>query len=154
MSLTEKITKTKELTAWEDGIPVHYLYTYGVAGEKFFRGISEKETFLAARCAACDTTYVPPRIYCEKCFAELKDYIDAGTAGEVHSFTVCHKDMSGNVLPKPKVIAFVKIDKTDGGIIHELDCAPEKAKIGMKVKALFKEKTGRTGGITDIICFR
>lgn len=154
MSLEEKITKASELTAWEDGIPVHYLYTYGVAGEKFFRGIMEKETFLATKCSACNTTYVPPRIYCEKCFAELKDYSDVGTTGEVHSFTVCHKDMSGKTLPKPKVIVFVKIDNTNGGIVHELDCSPDKAKIGMKVKAVFKDKSSRTGGITDIVCFR
>ena len=154
MSLKERNVRAAEQTAWDDGIPVHYLYTYGVGGEKFFRGIAEKETFLATRCNACNVTYMPPRIYCEHCMEGLNDFIDVGIAGEVHAFTVCHKDMSGNHLHKPKVVALVRIDKTDGGIIHELDVSPEKAKVGMKVKAVFKDKAKRTGGITDILHFK
>lgn len=154
MSIKERNSRPSEHTAWEDGIPIHYLYTYGVAGEKFFRAIMEKETFLATKCNSCNVTYVPPRIYCERCMGELKDFIDVGTMGEVHSFTICHKDMSGKYLPKPKVLAYVKIDKTDGGIIHELDLSPDKAKIGLKVKAVFKSASSRKGGINDILHFK
>jgi uncharacterized OB-fold protein len=114
----------------------------------------EKETFLATKCNACNVTYLPPRIYCEQCFAELKDFADAGTTGEVHSYTVCYKDMSGKHLPKPKVLAYVKINNTNGGIIHELDLPADKVKIGLKVKAVFRDKANRTGGINDILCFK
>ena len=154
MAFKERIEKTNDLTSWEGEIPVNYLYTYGIAGEKFFRNLMEKGTFLATKCGKCDVTYLPPRMYCERCFDELTNYTDVETIGEVHSFTVCHTDISGNKLNTPKVLAYVKIDGTDGGLIHELAVSPENAKIGMKVKADLKDSGSRKGGICDINSFK
>lgn len=154
MALKERISEASELTAWKGEIPVNYLYTYGIAGEKFFRGIMEKGTFLATKCNRCNISYVPPRMYCERCFDELNNYTDAGLKGEVHTYTVCHSDISGNKLDKPKILAFVRIDGTDGGLIHTLDVQPNNARIGMKVKAILKDAASRTGGIGDIEGFK
>lgn len=152
MTLKERITRASEATAWEGEIPVHYLYTYGIAGEKFFRGIMEKGTFLATQCKECGITYLPPRIYCERCFKELTDYVDVGLKGEVYSYTVCHHDLSGKRMDVPRVVAHVRIQGTDGGIIHYLDVLPQDARIGMKVEAVLNGK--KKGGIHDIKCFR
>lgn len=153
MAFNDKIEQTSELTAMDGEIPVNYLYTFGIAGEKFFRNLKDNGTFLATRCDKCDVTYTPARMYCQECFDELTNYTDVGVSGEVHSFTTCHTDISGNKLDTPRVMAYVTIDGTNGGIIHTLNCTQDKAKIGMKVKATLKDAGSREGNINDIIGF-
>ena len=137
--------KEIETKKWEGEIPVHYLYTYGLAGEKFFREIKDRATFVATKCDKCNVTYVPPRIYCERCFAELGNYKDVGTKGTVETYTVCRSE----------IIAVVRLDGTDGGLVHRLSVTdPAKVNIGMKVEAVFADSAKRTGTINDILHFR
>ena len=144
-----------EQRKWEGEIPVHYLYTYGLAGERFFREIKEKGTFIGTRCDKCNVTYVPPRIYCERCFTELNNFKDVGTKGSIETYTVCHESLEGKKLTQPEIIACVKIDGTDGGLVHRLSgVEPSKVKIGMKVEPVFVDPPKRTGAITDILHFR
>jgi hypothetical protein len=154
MAITEKITNTTVPTFWEGEIPVRYVYTYGLAGEKFFRAVKDKGTFLATRCEDCDITFVPPKVYCDHCFEELDDYIDVGTVGYVETFTITFKNMDGSDKKHPRILAMVRIEGTDGGLIHYLEGIDwEEIAIGMPVKAVFKPKAQRKGSIEDIIGF-
>jgi len=88
---------------------------------------------------------------CERCFSELDKWIEAKPSGTVDTFTLVHEDRDGNKLPEPVPVAFIRIDRTDGGLIHQLRGVDSKAvKIGMKVKAVLKDKSRRSGGLTDI----
>jgi uncharacterized OB-fold protein len=154
MAISEKITNTMKPTYWEGHIPVNYVYTYGHAGEKFFRAIKDKGTFLATYCSACDISYVPPKIYCDRCFAKLDKYIDVGTRGFIETFTVSFMNMDGSPKERPRILAMVRIDGTDGGLIHYIEgIAPDEIALGMPVQAVFKPKGKRTGSIDDIIGF-
>ncbi len=154
MSITEKMTKNTTSESWKGEIPVHYLYTYGIANEDFFRSVKDKGTFVGTKCDKCNVTYVPPKIFCERCMAELEKYTDVGTTGTVESFTVCYEGADGKRLNQPRVITFVKIDNTDGGLVHEFGGSPDQIKIGMKVTAEFKPESEREGALTDIVCFK
>lgn len=154
MAITEKITNTTKPTYWEGQIPVDYVYTYGHAGEKFFRAVKDKGTFLGTHCACCDVTFVPPKIYCDRCFAKLEKYIDVGTLGFIESFTVSFKNMDGSDKERPRILAMIKIAGTDGGLIHYLvGIAPDDIALGMPVEAIFKPKNKRTGELEDIVGF-
>ncbi len=154
MATTEKMSKNTTPTYWEGEIPVHYVYTYGLAGEAFFRAIKDKGTFLGTRCDECDVTFVPPKIYCDRCFAELKKYIDVGLVGYVDTFTVSFRNMDGSEKDKPRILAMIKIEGTDGGIIHYLEgISIEEVALGLPVQAIFKPKAQRTGSMDDIIGF-
>ena len=155
MGLAERHTKTSDLTHWRGRIPVNYVYTTGRAGEKFFRGIINGQ-LLAAECSACGVVYLPPRTYCERCFARLEDsYVKVLPQGRVHTFTLCHKNLDGSRRPTPILVAMVKIDQTDGGLVHYLGgVKPEEVYIGMSVEAVFKPKKQRKGSILDIKYFR
>ncbi len=154
MAITERMTKSTAPTYWEGEIPVRYVYTYGLAGETFFRAIKDKGTFLATRCDACDVTFLPPKIYCDRCFEELDTFVDVGTVGHVDTFTVTFKNMDGSDKAKPRILAMVRIEGTDGGIIHYLEgVSIEEVALGLPVKAIFKPKAQRKGGIEDIIGF-
>lgn len=154
MAITEKITSTTVPTFWEGGIPVRYVYTYGLSGERFFRAVKDKGTFLATHCEECDVTFLPPKVYCDRCFEQLDEYIDVGTTGSVESFTVSFKNMDGSDKTEPRILAMVRIDGTDGGIIHYLVGFDwDEIAIGMPVKAVFKTKAQRKGSIEDIVGF-
>jgi hypothetical protein len=154
MATTEKMSKTTTPTYWEGEIPVNYVYTYGLAGEAFFRGIKDKGTFLGTRCDECDVTFVPPKIYCDRCFAELKKFEDVGTVGYVDTFTVSFRNMDGSEKDRPRILAMIKIEGTDGGIIHYLEgISIEEVALGLPVQAIFKPKSQRTGSMDDIIGF-
>ncbi len=132
-----------------------YIYTPGVAGDKFFKALRDEGKFLATHCESCNHTYLPPRMYCERCFSELDKWVEAESSGVVDTFTLVNEDRDGEKLTEPVIVAFIRIDKTNGGLIHRLGGIDAKsAKIGMKVEAVLKDKAKRTGGLIDIEHFK
>ncbi len=156
MALTERLQKTTDVGYWTGQIPLEYIYTFGRAGEAYFRSIAEKGTFLGAKCNKCDITYVPPRTYCEKCFDRLEDnYIDVGTKGSVLTYTVLYKNLDGSQKEVPTIMAMVILEGTEGGVLHYLGgIEPEDVAIGMAVEAVFIPESERKGGINDIKYFK
>ena len=156
MAHTERLQNTTDVGYWTGAIPLEYVYTYGRAGEAFFKSLKDKGKFLGARCEKCDITYVPPRTYCEKCFARLEDsYVQVGTSGTVHTYTVLYKNLDGSAKKDPVIMALVRLDGTDGGVVHYLGgVKPEQVYIGMPVKAILKPQKERVGAITDIKYFK
>lgn len=156
MAITERLQNTTEVGYWTGEIPLEYIYTYGRAGERYFRTLMEKGTFLGAKCEKCDITYVPPRNYCEKCFERLEDnFVEVPSTGEVHTFTVLYKNLDGTEKEEPAIMAMIRLNGTDGGVVHYLgEVDPEEVEIGMQVKAVLKPKRERKGGITDIKYFK
>lgn len=155
MALLERLEKTTEVSYWKGQIPMSYIYTAGRAGERFLRELINGKIY-GTRCASCKVTYVPPRIYCERCFARLEDYyVDVGTKGTVHTFTQCYETYEAKRKEKPSIVALIKIDGTDGGLIHWLDeIIFDDVYIGMPVEAVFVNKKDRTGSILDIHYFK
>ena len=133
-------------------LPVTSRYAFGLGGERFFRAIKEEARILGTHCANCNRLYLPGVIFCERCMDSLDDWVDVGTTGTIHTFTVLDKSYNGMTLEQPELIAFVKIG--DGGIVHRLSgIQPDEIEIGMQVKAAFKQEQEREGSITDILYF-
>ncbi len=155
MSLIERLQKTTDVTYWEGQIPMSYIYTVGRAGEVFFRELINGK-ILGAKCDACNTIYVPARIFCEKCFARLEGkYLDVGTKGRVYTFTQCYETYEGIRKDEPSIVAVIHIDGTQGFLVHWLGEVDFKdVSIGMPVEAVFKPKKDREGSILDIKYFR
>ena len=132
-----------------------YAYTLGIAGERFLMEIKENTKIMGTECKKCGLTYVPPRMFCERCFEELTEWVEMSGTGTVHSFTVAHIDVDNTRLKEPIVWAMIEIDGAHGGFVHKLGkVKPEDVWIGMRVEAVFKSKKDRTGSIRDIEYFR
>lgn len=131
----------------EGDFPVYFRYTAGIAGEKFLREIKDNGRLVATRCPHCQLSYLPPRIYCERCMSRLEDYVPVENLGVVQSCTVCTLDNNGQPLPQPVGVVFVRFPPAHGGLIHR---AKGELSIGDNVRAVFKEKEKRTGSILDI----
>ena len=139
--------------SWQGNLPVTNRYTYGLAGEKFFRTIKDEGRILGTHCPNCDITYVPASIFCEQCLAKLEDWVDVGTSGEIFTYTLLFVNLDGSPKEKPEIIAFISFG--DGGIIHRLNKVDlDKVEIGMKVQAIFKPISKRIGSILDIDYFK
>lgn len=151
MGLLER--KPHAPAVWHGDMPVTSRYTFGLAGERFFRALKDEGQILGALCASCDMIYVPARQFCERCMDELDDWSDVGTVGNVHTFTLVYENVDGTPRDTPEAVAFVRMG--DGGIVHWLgDVDPEAVHIGMPVEAVLKPPGDREGSILDIKYFR
>jgi uncharacterized OB-fold protein len=138
--------------AWQGNLPVTNRYTFGIAGEHFFRAIKDEAKIMGTYCPHCNYTYVPATSFCEKCLRQLTDWVDVGTHGTIHTFTLLYENIDGSQKATPDIIAYVRLG--DGGLIHKLDhIDPDQVVIGMEVAAIFKPLEDRQGSIEDIIYF-
>jgi len=155
VAITEKVDKLHHALDWRDSIPITNRYTAGLAGERFLRAIQEQGRILGSRCPTCNLIYVPAALFCERCFAELTEWLEAPSTGSVFTFTVVHRDLDEKPLDPPLILAYVKLDGTDGGLVHYLgEVEEDSIDIGMEVEAVFKEPAERVGSILDILYFR
>lgn len=154
--MIERIEKASEIRHWLGDMEAdHYYYSAGIAGERFFVALRDEGKIVGTRCAACNLTYVPPRIYCEHCFAELTEYKDMGKRGCVVAFTVAHYDKANNRLDPPEIFALISFGPCTMPLLHRLgEVELEKICVGLEVEAVLKPKKDREGKITDILYFR
>ncbi len=139
--------------AWHGELPVSSRYTFGLAGERFFRALKDEGIIYGTHCPKCEWTYVPAALFCERCLAELVEWVDVGTIGKIHTYTLLYKNYDGSPRETPELIAFISLG--DGGIIHRIGgISPEEVEIGLEVQAVFKDENDREGSILDIVYFK
>lgn len=155
MAITEKVDKLHHAVAWKGDMPITSRYSVGIAGERFFRAIKDEAKFLGTRCKACDLVYVPATMFCERCFAQLEEWVEVPSTGHVFTFTVLLRDLDDQPLDEPQVLAYVKLDGCDGGLVHYIgETERNLVHIGMEVEAVFKDAVEREGSILDVRYFR
>ena len=149
----DKITNPLKLHHLVGDMEADYIYTAGIAGDKFFRALRDEGKLIATPCKKCDITYMPPRMYCEICFEKLEEYVDVPLSGVLDTFTVTYENSDAEKLDTPVLVAFIRIDNTSGGLIHQLgEVDADKVKVGMRVVAVLQDK--RKGGLNDIKYFK
>jgi len=148
MGIIKKIDRNADLKYWEGNIPVYFLYTKGIAGDLFSKGLKEGK-LLGALCKECKSIYIPPRIYCEECMNEIIEFPEVKKTGRIITFTEVFEDAYRNKLEKPETIAFIRPDGTNGGFIIPVTF---KVRIGQRVRIEFIPENERKGNLYDIIC--
>ena len=147
--MLEKIARPEEIRRWEGDLPVRHRYTPGVAGDAFFTALKDRGVLLGSRCEHCSYTYVPARMFCERCFAELTPDVECGPEGELISWTVGRVDIDDEPLDEPVTVGLVKLDGADTVLMHLLQV--DEPQIGMRVRAVVRED--RAGSILDLAGF-
>jgi len=144
-----------DLRAWRGAMPVESRYTVGPAGERFFRALKDEGRILGTRCGRCGVTYVPGRLFCERCFDELREWTEVGPGGTVEAVTALHLGPDGSRLSQPRLLALIRLDGADTVLMHDLgDLGAGDARVGLRVKPVLKPAGQRTGSILDITHFR
>ena len=151
--MLERITNPDEARRWEGGMPVAHRYTPGVGGEAFFSALRDRGVLLGSRCGECDFTYVPARLFCERCFGELNADVELGPGGELRSFTIAFVDVDDRPVEVPVTYGLVRLDGADAMLLHRVvDTGEEPLEIGARVEVVLEDR--RTGSILDIRGFR
>lgn len=119
---------------WSGSINLEYKYTAGVAGERFFREIKEHGRIMATRCTNCKLTYLPPKLYCERCFRKLEKWVRIDNKGTLYSYSATYEK------GRRSIYGLVKFKGVRGGLISKIvDAKLEKLTIGMPVKIHLKD---------------
>lgn len=151
--MLERIALPGEIRRWGGDFPVRHRYTPGVAGEVFFAALRDRGVLLGSRCAGCSYTYVPARLFCERCFAELSADVEVGPIGALVSFTIVFAGLEGETLEEPVTIGLVRLVGADAVLMHRIiGAGDEPLEIGERLEAVLAAE--RTGSILDIEGFR
>ncbi len=153
MGISEHLDRVTDLRAWPGDFPVSHLYTMGIAGERFFRELKASGRFLGSHCAACDHTYLPPSIFCPRCFAALEEWKEVGPQGTVRAVTTAHRGVDGGALETPETLALIQLDGADDLLAQRIGGSTDVS-IGARVEPVFKDPSEREGSILDIRYFR
>ncbi len=134
----------------------HYAWDAGVAIGRFLQELKAGR-LVGTRCASCDRVMIPPRMFCEHCFAPADAFIPLQDTGTVVTFSLCYVTWDMIRLEEPQIPAVIAIDGASPGmgIMHMLgEVDPQEVEIGMRVQAVWKPAEERTGSITDIAYFK
>jgi uncharacterized OB-fold protein len=132
-------------------LPVSFHYTPGVGNTAFFEALRDRGVLLGSRCESCGVTYLPARIFCERCFAELAADTECGPGGTLESFTTGYVGIDGEPLDHPVEIGIVKLDGSDTVLMHRL-LGDGPWQIDTRVQAVVS--ADRAGSILDVEGFR
>ena len=144
----------KDIKMTIDGeIQINYHWSLGKAGERFFTELRDNKRIMGTKCRQCGRILVPPRIFCEECFVEDMEWVQVEPKGTLVTFGESYFSTDGKKLKDPWMLGIVRLNGSDGGLIHFLgEARPEDLQIGMPMEAVFKDK--REGNIMDILYFR
>jgi uncharacterized protein len=125
---------------------VRYNYSVGKVAGMYFGGLKARK-ILATKCSKSGLTYLPPRAYCERSFAECDEWIEAGQEGVIEAATIVSAQFEN--LPKPPYcIAYVRLDGVSTAMVNfikefdmsDLQAASTRVKPGARVKVKWIDK--------------
>lgn len=134
-------------------IKVPYKHTAGAYVERFITEIGKNKRIMGVKCPKCSKVFVPPRMICAECFEKMEEWVEVGNQGKVVGFTTIAHSTPVMPLEPPYSYAIIRLDGADTDIVHIINIGdPKQLKVGMRVKAVFKEKPRKR--ILDIEFFR
>ncbi len=158
-ALSDKDIRSGKIFVTEDSLDCAYAWDMGVAINRYLAEL-KKGKIIATECRKCRRIMLPPRLFCELCYVPCGGWRYVEDTGTVNTFSICHVHWDASRIKegeKPHLPAVIEIDGASQGmgIMHLLgEVEPDKIKIGMKVKAVWKPEEERTGSITDIKYFK
>jgi uncharacterized OB-fold protein len=162
-SLSEKDFEEGKILFTHDELKADFAWDTGVAIGSYLAGL-KKGVILGSSCSHCHKIVVPPRTVCEWCFRPMDEYVQVQDTGIVNTFSLCYVTWDVQRIKEPEIPAVIQLDGAStlsdtsvimGGIMHKLgEVDPKKVEIGMRVKAVWKPETERTGSVTDILYFK
>ena len=162
-SLSEKDFADGKVLFNHDELRADFAWDTGIAIGSYLAGL-KRGVILGSRCNHCRKVVVPPRTVCEWCFRPMDKYVPVKDTGTINTFSLCYVTWDVQRITEPEIPDVISLDGASelsdtsvimGGIMHKIGgIEPEKVKIGMRVKAVWKPEEERTGSITDILYFQ
>ena len=129
-------------------LSVSFRYMPGVGNTAFFEALRDRGAFVGSRCARCGVTYVPARVFCERCLAELDPSVECGPEGTLVSWTLARRDVDDRPLEPPVAVGLVQLDGADTVLLHRLVGFEDDPEIGARVRPVLAAT--RVGSVLDV----
>jgi uncharacterized OB-fold protein len=152
--IQDRVEKLKDLDVfiYHGKIYIPNTYSAGAVGSRFLIELRDNKKIMGTRCTACDLVYVPARSVCKHCFAQLDKWVEVSDRGTLQTYTVAGQANGVQPVDPPIIYGVVLLDGASTGLVHMLSEVDfEELAVGMRVKAVFREK--RTASILDIKYF-
>ncbi len=131
----------KNVELIECPIVLNYNFSAGRAPSRFLRGMKEGR-LMGQRSPLTGKVIVPPRGACPESGLPTVDEVSLPDTATVITFTVVYLPIPTSKLDPPFIVANLVLDGSDQTFIHLVSgCANEDVKIGMRVKAVWKDKS-------------
>ena len=157
-SSEKKKEKPEYITVRIDA-PRQYRWSTGKYIGRTYREAQENKKLVANRCVQCKEVLWPPVEVCGRCKVEAgEDWVELSQTGTVMQYTVLVYPMwdphYGEKFANPHPNAMILLD--DGVYIRHFleETDAEKLRVGMRVKAVWKEDHERGEGAADVKYFR
>jgi uncharacterized OB-fold protein len=131
---------------------LRYAWNTGEAMSRYLAELKEGK-LIARSCRNCSRVMIPPRMFCERCFRPTDDWVYVQDTGTVNTFSLCYVSWDVRRLKRPEIPAVIEIDGASAGmgILHVIrKVRPKDVRVGMRVAAVWKAPSKRTGSITDL----
>lgn len=155
--ISSKAIESGEVLTKYYSADLKYAWSTGVAVTRFLQELKNAK-IIGRKCNKCSRVLVPPRMFCEDCFRTTDEWVYVKDTGVVNTYSIAHVGTDASRLKEPLYIAVVNLDgPTPGmGFLHYLGevASEKKIKVGMKVQAVWKQESERTGSILDIKYFK
>jgi uncharacterized OB-fold protein len=140
-------------------LSLDYKHSYGPHYGRMFDELATNQRIIGSRCSACHNVLVPPREYCDICYAQTDLYKDVSDAGKLQAFSIINLEFVGQTRTPPYVYGEIVLDGSATRLIHniggfDISKAKEILTIGMKVKAVWRPKDQCKGTLDDIEYFQ
>lgn len=147
-TVTNEISKACSVIPGKMALPNQYFA--GRVGSRFIISLRDSRKILGVKCPKCKTVYVPPMEYCQKDLTKIdENWVELGNEGTISGYTIVNYNDKHLPRKAPYILALIKLDKADTPFVHIVEgIESEQVKIGMRVKAVFADKTTNT--IRDI----
>jgi uncharacterized OB-fold protein len=152
--MQDRVEKLKDADVfiYHGKIYIPNTYTAGAVGSRFLIELRDNKKIMGTRCTACDLVYVPARSVCKHCFAQLDKWVEVSDRGTLQTYTVAGQANGVQPVDPPIIYGVILLDGASTGLVHMLsEVDLEKLAVGMRVRAVFREK--RTASILDIKYF-
>ena len=135
-----------------------YRHSYGPHYGRMFDELASRRRILGSLCPNCRNVLVPPREFCDACFVRTGQHVDVSDTGVLQAFSVIHLEFVGQTRKPPYVYAEIVLDGAATRLIHtvagfDVAKAVEILKIGMQVRAVWKDPADCRGTLSDIEYF-
>jgi len=149
----------KETRVLRGTITLPYQWALGPTNTRFFEEFQNKR-IMGTRCEQCARVLVPARSFCSRCFRDMDEWVQVKDEGTLRTWVLINFPYEGQPKEPPYIIGLIQLDGADNGFSHfigslenyRIEYLKEKIRIGMRVKAVWKEK--REGTIFDIEYFK
>ncbi|GAC1325519.1 MAG: OB-fold nucleic acid binding domain-containing protein [Mycobacteriales bacterium] len=135
-----------------------YRHSYGPHYGRLFDELASRQRILGSLCPRCRNVLVPPREFCDACFVRTAQHVEVSDSGALQAFSVIHMEFIGQTRKPPYVYAEIVLAGSATRLIHtvagfDVATAADRLKIGMTVRAVWKDPADCVGTLNDIDYF-